>query len=222
VSFALHAFAFNPDEPSEDDRLEGVMICELGNRDNCVVTDSDGLAVLELPACQEVGFTSEKEGYRSWVNANVTDDTLVNQGGVPMHTHEQTAAIADQLQTPYPWEGGAVALITNLIPGGLTFAPVGSSVGEVGELSYFDVGTGKYDPDLEATEALLGIYNFPLGSGGFVGITPGVHEFEFGGGAGGCTGVSWGWPVEGAPNRIRLPILEGFTTYGSMFCNGSP
>ena len=119
------------------------------------------------------------------------------------------------------WEGGAVALISNALPD-LTFAPVGSSVGEVGELSYFDVGTGKYDPDLEGTAALFGIWNLPLGSGGFVGITPGVHEFEFGGGAGDCTGVSWGWPVEGAPNRIRLPILEGHTTYGSMNCNGSP
>jgi hypothetical protein len=222
VPFALHAFAFNPDELREDEHLEGVMICELGNRDNCVMTDSDGLALLELPACQEVGFTLEKEGYRSRIYVNVTDDTLVNQGGVPMQTHEQTAAIADQLQTPYPWEGGAVALLFNLSAGGLTFAPVGSSVGEVDESSYFNVGTGKYDPDLEATEAFLGHQNFPLGSGGFVGITPGVHEFEFGGGAGDCTGVSWGWPVEGAPNRIRLPILEGHTTYGSMNCNGSP
>jgi len=73
--------------------------------------------------------------------------------------------------------------------------------------------------DLEAATAVAQSHLLPFASGGFTEVTPGEREFEFGGTAGDCDRISWAWPVEGEPNRIRLPVRAGYLTYGSIVCN---
>jgi hypothetical protein len=76
-----------------------------------------------------------------------------------------------------------------------------------------------YSLDLEATTAATITANtLPLAEGGFTEVTPGEQQFELGG----CDSprLLWGWPVEGAPNRIRVPVREGFITFGSIVCGG--
>jgi hypothetical protein len=135
-----------------------------------------------------------------------------------MYRHEQLAAIAEQLEIPYPWEGGMVALIRWPRPHpGVTFMPVGPTVDLVGEGFYYDAASGQYSLAEEATTYAFLLSEYPLAEGGFTAVTPGVHQFEFGGEAGDCLHASWAWPGD-APNRIRIPVVAGYTTYGSIRC----
>jgi len=207
--------------------LEGVEACDV-DTGNCVTSNELGRADLELPADQEITFTMNKDGYGPRVTGDVSDETFGPEGGTGawpvdwrMDTDAQLSAIAEQLQTPYPWEGGVVGLLKWVSPTtGVTFAPVGSTIDAVGEAFYFDAATEQYSLDVEATTGFFGLWDFPLGAGGFTEVTPGEQQFEFGGTAGDCSVVSWGWPVDGEPNRIRVPVLEGYATYGSMVCEG--
>jgi hypothetical protein len=104
---------------------------------------------------------------------------------------------------------------------GVTFVAVGSTIDMVGEAFYFDWATEQYILDLDATTGAPDASLLPLAGGGFIEVAPGEQQFEFGGVAGDCSLVSLGWPVNGAPNRIRVPVLEGYTTYGSIVCPGS-
>ena len=90
----------------------------------------------------------------------------------------------------------------------------------VGEPFYLDAEGVQYSLELEATRAAGGTSFLPLASGGFTEVTPGEQQFEFGGTAADCDRVSLGWPVEGAPNRIRVPVREEYITYGSIICPG--
>ena len=137
-----------------------------------------------------------------------------------IHPNDQLEVVAQQVGTAYPWEGGMVGLVTLPRPHpGVTFAPAGSTIDAVGERFYLDAATDQYRLDLEATTALGFASSLPLGEGGFTEVAPGEQQFEFGGTAGDCRRASWGWPVEGAPNRIRIPVREGYRTYGSMVCD---
>jgi len=204
----------------------GVQVCE-ADTDNCVTTDQFGSGKLDVRPNQEVAFTFEKEGFGPFIVGDVSDETFgpqcLGDGLVPtwvMYPNDQLAAIARQLQTPYPWEGGIVGLAKWVSPNtGVTFAPVGSTIDAVGERFYFDAETEQYSLDLGATTAFPGLVDSPLGEGGFTEVAPGDQQFEFGGTAGDCLCASWAWPVEGAPNRIRVPVREGYRTYGSMVCD---
>lgn len=208
--------------------LKGVRLCQL-NTDNCVTSDARGVIKLHIPRThEETAITMEKEGYGSWVYPNVADDEFPEGGNeqkpnpFPMFTHEQLASVAEQVGTSYPWRGGIVALIRWLSPTpGVKFVAVGPTADEVGNPFYFDVATQQYSLDLEATTNQWGLSEFPLAEGGFTEVTPGVQQFQLAGAAGDCYHVSWGWPGD-APNRIRLPVFEGYTTYGSMRCDNAP
>jgi hypothetical protein len=206
----------------------GFEICQ-ADTENCEKTDAAGRAELDVPANQEVAFTFENEGFGPFIVGDVSDDTFgpecVGDGRVTvweMFPIDQEAAIARQLQTPYPWEGGIVGLARWVFPNtGVTFAAVGSTIDAVGEPFYFDAETKQYTLDLEATTYFPGTDGLPLSQGGFTEVKaiPGEQQFEFGGTAGDCHCASWAWPVEGAPNRIRVPVREGYRTYGSMVCD---
>ena len=201
---------------------EGVEICE-ADTDNCVTTGF-GRADLEVPSNQEVTFTLEKEGFGPLLIADVSDEAFggLGDGGpafLRMYPHDQLAAIAAQLQTPYPWEGGIVALATVPDLAGVTFTPVGSTIEMVGEPFYFDEPNDQYSLDLEATTVAAGdgALILPLGAGGFTEVAPEEQQFELGGTAGDCA-RAFAWPGD-APNTIRVPVREGYTTYGIMFCD---
>ncbi|MGB5314357.1 MAG: hypothetical protein WBN38_19955 [Polyangiales bacterium] len=205
--------------------LAGVRVCQL-DTDNCTTSDAEGIVKLDVPRTnEETAFTMEKDGYGSWVYPNVTDEEF-HEGHVgpdptifPMYTDEHLATIAEQLGTPYPWRGGMVALIRWVSPHpGVKFIPVGPTVDQVGESFYWDASTGQYSVDATATPQFLYLTEYPLAEGGFAEVTPGVQQFEFAGTAGVCTHASWAWPGD-APNRIRVPVLDGYITYGSMRCD---
>lgn len=197
--------------------IEGVELCEAGT-DNCAMSDVLGSTRIDVPADQEVAFTIEKEGYGSWLTASVSDGSRETSTTRRMYTNEQLEAVADQLNTDYPWTGGIVGLVNNPSETeGLTFAAVGSTVGEVGEVFYYDSEAEEYSSDLEAGTAVEANWYLPLGAGGFTEVTPGEQQFELGGTAGDCE-PSWAWAGD-AQNTIRLPVREGYRTYGSMRCD---
>jgi hypothetical protein len=222
----LNVLEINPDGTQSPS--EGTTICLVSVHDtncgvrvnNCVTSNVVGRAVLDLPANQEVVYTLKKDGYGPIVHGRLTDETFGGTAGGPMVPDEQLDALAEQLGTPYPWEGGIVTF--NLSPSarvGAMFLPVGSTVDAVGEAFYYDVETERYRTDLEATTGLPLAWDFALGEGGFIKVTPGEQEFEFGGMAGDCLFRGWGWPG-GGPNRLRVPVLEGHITFALMRCTG--
>jgi len=196
--------------------LEGVKVC-VADTENCGTSNESGGVALVIPADQEVTVTIEKEGYGRLVTGGVSDAPYVLGTARRMYTDAQLAAIAADLQTTYPWQGGVVGLVRYPVRAGATFTPVGSTVDAVGDSFYYDSATKKYSLDLEATTAVGESWLLPLGEGGFTEVTPGVQQFELGGTAGDC-GVSWAWPGD-TPNTIRVPVREGYRTYASMVCD---
>jgi hypothetical protein len=152
----------------------------------------------------------------------VSDDTreLGVVVGRRMYTDAELQTVADQLGVKYPWTGGIVGLVINPSEvGGLTFAPAGTTAGEVGESFYYDSAIEAYGLVLDAGTEVALDWNLPLGAGGFTEVTPGEQRFEFGGTAGNCV-ASWAWPGDTA-NTIRVPVREGYRTYGSMICTAA-
>jgi hypothetical protein len=222
---SLFGWVFEFDPPPIEVPVKGVRVCQL-DTDKCSVSDSHGFVEIQVQRNhEEIAFTVEKEGYGSWVYPNVTDERFPEAGfdpsnpaRFPMYRHETLAEIAEQIGTPYPWEGGIVGLVRWVSPTkGVRFIAVGPTADEVGPSFYFDASTQQYSVELEATTVQWGLPDFPLGEGGFAGVSPGVQQFEMAGAAGICDHASWAWPGD-APNRIRVPVLEGYQTYGSMRC----
>ena len=216
VPASVYVFAFDP--IPDQVPIEGATICQVG-ADNCVTTDKRGTATIYFPANQEIAATVEKQGYGPRVYCNVTDEYFPEGYTVPLYTHEYLASIAEQLQTPYPWKGGIVGLLRWFSPNpGVKFLPVGPTAEAVGAAYYFDSATDRYDLEIDATTYYFGLPYGPLAEGGFTEVVPGVHQFEFAGTAGDCPHASWGWPGD-APNRLRVLVMEGHTTYGSLRCD---
>jgi hypothetical protein len=194
-----------------------VEVCEEGT-DNCAMTNAMGRSELDLPRCQEVTITMNKEGYAPYAIAGFVDEDfgIVAAAG-SLFTDDQLSEIADQLGIEYPWNGGMVALAAFAQRAGTTFTHVGSTDGTA---FYFDAANGQYSTALEATTAMSGLDDFPLGEGGFAELTPGEHQFEFGGAVGDCTPGRFAFAGDG-PNRIRVPVLDGYIIWASMSC-GAP
>ena len=211
-------FYFEWDTDRRDVPLEGVRVCQ-GGTDNCTSTNANGRAVLDVPTNQEIAFTAEKKGYGSMVAADVSDKDAAG-GEIPtrLYKDDYLASVAAQIGTPYPWQGGIVGLVRYPLLAGVTYTPVGATIDAVGQQFYFDSETEEYSLALQATTLFAGLHLYPLATGGFAEVTPGEQEFELGGDAGDCDFTSWGWPT-GEPNRLRVPVLEGFMTYGSMICD---
>lgn len=225
VSLRLHVFELHPDQSP----VEGAGVCEL-ETENCVMSDRQGIAVLGLPANQEIAFTVEKEGYGPWLFANVTDDNFPPTGTAAMASHAQLAAIAEDLGVAYPWENGMVGLQRWFHHDGVRFVPVGPTADEVGAGFYLAemeppsdpyTNIGRYSLELEATKAFPTAAEFPLAQGGFVDVEAGIQQFEFSGNMEECFHAGWAWPGD-APNRIRIPVRAGYLNYGGMWCDAWP
>ena len=218
----VNLYIFDFSEPPSEIPLGGVSVCQLDS-DNCVLTDPRGYTRIEFPRqLQEVAFTIEQEGYGPWVVANVIDEKFPDPDDdrvrFPLFNHEFLASIAEDLGVRYPWEGGMVALVRWPSPHpGVKFMPVGPTAEAVGPAFYFDDETQRYSLEQSETVNAWGMADYPLAEGGFAEVAPGVHQFELGGTAGDCSWSSWAWDGDG-PNRIRIPVLEGYTSYGSMRC----
>ncbi len=199
--------------------LDGVELCQ-ADTDNCDISDGIGVAVIEVPADQEITLTAEKEGYVPWITGDVSNGDADLITIRRMHTHAQmTEVMEQQLGGSYPLADGVVGLVRfpTHSAGGVTFAPVGDTANEVGNSFYFDGTTEEYGTEHGATGPYGGLgYVLPLGDGGFMSVTEGVQTFELGGTGGDCP-VSWGWPGD-TPNHIRVPVRAGYRTYGSWNC----
>jgi len=90
---------------------------------------------------------------------------------------------------------------------GVTFELIGTS-----GVRWYSDSDGVLTTSIDATteEGVGG------GRGGFVEVAPGVFEVEYAGAASNCTrGI--GWPSE-MPNRLRIPVRDGYISYASMAC----
>jgi len=188
----------------EGPQLAGVELCQTDTT-NCAVTDSVGFAQITLPANQEISYTLKKEGYVSYLVGDVSDETVEGTTW-PMASVELATLAADLLEIAYPWTGGAVALSlpTSSPRAGVTYDIMNGTA----TAYYFDEA-GTPTLDLTATTS--------NGHGGFVEVSPGEPQFEFGGTATNCV-PSVAWPGD-APNRIRVPVRVGYQSYGSMNCD---
>jgi hypothetical protein len=218
----------------EEPRLEGVRICGTyaDTTQSCETSNASGRAAIEFRTNEEFTSTIEKEGYGPFISGLIIGATPYGEGWVPSPTlsfplepDSDLEALAAQLETSYPWQGGIVALSVNdstvsayTSLEGVTFVPVGSTVDEVGDAFYYDAATEQYSLELEATSAAVPVFSLPLyGEGGFTEVTPGVQEFEIIG-AGDCHGPGVGWAGD-EPNRIRVPVRDGFLTFGRIECD---
>ncbi|MFW2387900.1 MAG: hypothetical protein ACN4G0_06170 [Polyangiales bacterium] len=178
--------------------LEGVEVCET-DTETCATTDADGIAEIEVTANTEVTYTLTKEGYLPYLVPVVPVGPMSSFW--PMLSDQIAEDFADTMMTPYPFTAGLIALAALPTMPGATFDVVGETVP-----GYYNDENGTPVPTLTATTS--------FGRGGFVEVSPGEQEIEFGGTASDCR-RSFGWPAD-APNRIRLPVEAGYITYGSM------
>lgn len=203
--------------------LEGVELCE-ADTDNCALSDELGVARIDVADSGELTFTAEKEGYTPLIWGDVSNEDWALVSIRRMYSHAQmTEVMEEQLGGSYPPTSGVVGLARNptLQQGGVTFTAIGDTNGEVGSSFYFDGATDEYGTEHNSTGAsYTNGHLLPLGEGGFMSVTAGVQTFELGGTGGDCP-VSWGWPGD-TPNRIRVPVRNGYRTYGSWNCALTP
>ena len=180
--------------------LEGVELCE-SDTTTCATTDADGRAEIEVTANAEITYTLTKEGYLPYLVPVLPTGPMSSTW--PMLSEQLGEDFADIMMISFPWVGGLVAVAAFPLAPGATFDLVGETVP-----AYYtdDDGVAVPVPMLTATSS--------DGRGGFVEVSPGEHEVEFGGTASDCK-RSFGWPSTEA-NRIRLPVEAGYITYGSM------
>jgi hypothetical protein len=183
--------------------VEGMKVCGPGETD-CVTTDPDGKATLMLPADERTTYTMTKEGFGSILIGDITDATFVTNTGVIVPTDEWLKNAYDLLQSPYPFTTGAVFIWTDPPLDGVTFDLVGAD-----GRRYYNNETGDPSLALDATTS--------FGTGGYVEVEVGPDEVQVNiGGTAGCD-LGWGWPGD-ASDAIRVPVIEGYTTYASVTC----
>ncbi|RLB36967.1 MAG: hypothetical protein DRH30_14045 [Deltaproteobacteria bacterium] len=181
--------------------LEGVEICETDTT-NCVMTDANGNAVLELPVDQEVSYTLEKEGYASYLDSAII--SAPTEALVGMATVQRFADMYALVMSPYPMEGtGSIFIDTTEALVGATFELLDTT----GKAFYRDEDL-NFSLDLTATTS--------GGGGGFVEVSPGVFQVGIGGTAESCE-LFRGWPgdVEG---DIKVPVREGYFSRAILVC----
>jgi hypothetical protein len=195
--------------------LEGVEICET-DTNNCVLTDAEGAATLQVPADQETSFTVAKEGFAKYLLPAVmpaqTTPILFS-----MATEQRIEDMHALVMSPYPMEGtGDIAIV---MEAGSAFAGATFDLGDAtGKVFYYDA-QGNWHAEFTATTTYGG---GPWG--GFTEVSPGEVspgevQVEFGGTAMGCVGLSVsGWPGD-VENSVRMPIRAGYQSQVQVSCN---
>jgi hypothetical protein len=190
--------------------LEGVELCET-DTDNCVMTDANGEATLELPTERETGFTRTKEGYASYLLADVVPATG-ERYVYAMATDHRIAAEHDRLMAAYPMRGTGTILVGLRLPfPEATFELIGAT----SKAFYVD---DDPEGDILWSQDLTGTTSW--GSGGFVEVTPSEYQIKLGGTAQGCT-PHRAWPGNDE-NSIRIPVREGYITHAAVNCPPPP
>lgn len=183
--------------------LEGVALCETDTT-NCVMTDANGNAVLEVPVDQELSYTLDKEGFGSYL-----EPMVVSADGVAafaMATDARFKEMHDGVMSPYPMEGtGSIFIELNDGLAGATFDLPGTAA----KAFYWDEDK-TWDATLTATTSTAG--------GGFVEVSPGEYQIGIAGTAENCVVVREGWAGD-ADNTVRVAVREGYLTRARLECD---
>ena len=182
--------------------LEGVDLCE-ADTTNCATTDAAGFAQIMLPANQEVTYTLSKEGFAPYVIGDVSEPPVI-AGTWPMISDALMEAEGERVGFAWPSDDGLVPLATLPLQAGVTW-----EIDDGTATVYYMDEACLAQTDLTATTS--------IGRGGFLDVSVGVREIEFGGAANNCTpGIAWPGT---AANQIRVPVRAGHFGYGSMNCD---
>jgi len=189
--------------------LEDVEICET-DTDNCVMTDVDGAAALQVPLNQETSVTMEKDGFQSeLLAALLTEEPPLFTNG--LGTVARYESLHGLVESPYPMEGTGDIIATWLDLGAFPGATLDLTEPATGKRFYYDE-EGNWDADLTETTS------YPLGpKGGFTEVSPGVVQVAFGGTAEGCVPLV-GWPG-GVDNSVRVPVRAGYASEFVLSCD---
>lgn len=178
-------------------------VCET-DTENCVLTDADGMATLALPSGSEASYTITKEGYGSYLVADVVE------GGIEhwfwMFSDAELTRMAELMGTTYPWDDTGVMLLRVYSDPGVVFV----LVGETANSFYFENG------DTPSTEIDATTFD---GRGGFTDLAEGEYQVEYLGGEVLCQPFT-AWPGD-ADNRIRVPVRAGYISYASQSCGAT-
>jgi len=198
--------------PGEDPMpVAGAEVCVLDTND-CAMSDADGVATIGLPADAETGVTVTAAGFNPTLVPESTSGDFQADQSTSVLSEALAETLAALLDIDYPLDGTGVAVVNTTLPlpesGGMPGASYALTTG-TGTGYYLGEG-GLPSYELEATTA-------PLGSGGYVEVTPGTIEIDVGGSAVGCTPAA-GWAGASA-SSIRLPVRDGFFTIGVTRCS---
>lgn len=197
-------------ERGQVDPIGGVKVCAT-DTDDCVRTNTEGRAVVQIPVDREFSFTLEKDGYGKelLVDFEPPGLSLFAFGAASLEEEGAFYTIHEQVGSPYPMEGTGSILI---IPLDSRFSNTSTSclgvAGRTFELSgatgrgYYHDERGNWDASLIATSC--------WGWGGFTEVPPGEVQVEIKSDAENCE-VFHGWPGTVA-NSVRMPVRAGFLT----------
>jgi hypothetical protein len=197
--------------------LAGAKICQTEtDPPNCVMSGPNGIATLELPTNQRLSYAVEKKGYGSLLFPIVTGrDGTSEAFDANMKSNEWLTDNFDNLESPYPQrDTGAIRIVIAPRLAGATLELL-DATGE----AYYKDEEENWSPLLKATTDGEGC----CAVGGFVEVGQGEFQVEIGGTGKHCVlatyggGTVRGWPGD-APNRIRVPVREGFFTRAVASC----
>jgi len=183
--------------------LEGAEACETDTT-NCVVTDENGEATLNLQPNEEVSFSVTKDGYEPKLKVDETDEDFHSSQGVNLERDELVEARYESVMSEYPPTGVGTVRV------GLEPAIEGATcelIGATGKAFYVDE-EGQWSLDLEATTS--------SGKCGFLEVPPGEFQIEIGGAGSGCV-PKQAWPRD-AEDSIRFLVRDGYLTALSVGC----
>lgn len=183
------------------DPMPGAEVCQT-DTDNCVMTDAEGMATIQLPSDSEVSYTITKEGYGSYLISDVNNGRL--EHWFYMYSDEELVRLASLMGTTYPWtDTGIIILRAYSEEPGVVFDLVGQS----NEPFYFADGDTP-STELDATT--------DDGRGGFTDVAEGEYQVEFIDSQALCRSFT-AWPGD-MDNRVKVPVKAGYISYSSMSC----
>jgi len=199
-------------EELDHTKLEGAEICPT-HTNECVLSDSSGNAILELPVDEEISYTVTKDGYEAHLRVDVTDESFVTSPRINMWNDELIAEWYDTVMSSYPLTNeGSVLIGVRSRSAGVTSAGVTFDLKMASAKRFYSIDAFTGNVDAEATTE--------FGQGGFVEVPAGEYEIEIGGTASACD-PRLGWPSE-KENRIRFPIRAGYLTELNVVCDIGP
>jgi hypothetical protein len=177
-------------------------VCETDTT-NCVMTDTEGLATINLPDESAISYTITKEGYGSYLVADVNNGRLKHWAW--MYNDEELSRLAGLMGTTYPWTDDGVIILRAHSEASVMFDLVGQS-----NSPFYFLNGDTPSTDLGGTTE--------DGRGGFTDVPPGEYQVDFvGAEVSVVCGAFTAWPTE-IESQITVPVKAGYITWASMSC----